>query len=155
MSFGISPGDFVIAINLARETCSNYLKAPKEFHEVGRAADGLSVVLEALEDERKDPRSPLRRSKLGLRGITESCESVLAALNTIVLKYSSLGTDDVKLRHRFGFPHKEAGLLKGKLAYHTSTLSTFLNTVGLGSLGRLEKAAEDAEDRGIQVQETV
>lgn len=158
MLIGISGGDFVIAINLAREICSNCLKAPKEFHEAGRAADGLSVVLEALEDERKDPRSPLRRNKRrarDLRGITESCESVLAELNTIVLKYSSLGTDDVKLRHRFRFPHKEVGLLKKKLAYHTSMLSTFLDTVGLGSLRRLEKTAEGAEVRGIQVQETV
>jgi hypothetical protein len=158
MSFGFSLGDFLLAINMARETCSNCLKAPKEFHEAGRAVKSLSVVLEALEDELKDPKSPVlrhKRSVADLAAIIQSCQSVLTELNTIVLKYSSLGTDDAKLWHRFRFPHKEIGLIKGKLVYHTSMLSSFLDTIGLGSLGRLEKTAKDGEIRSMQVQETV
>jgi hypothetical protein len=89
MSIGISAGDFVIAINLARETCSNCLKAPKEFHEAGRAADGLSVVLEALEDERKDPRSPLRRSKRRARHL----RSITVSLISITIENAYLATE--------------------------------------------------------------
>lgn len=158
MSFGYSVGDVLLVIELARKTYTNCLRAPREFCEAGQAVKSLYIVLKALEDEVNDPRSPLLRHEQRQNDfvdITASCLSVLAELDKIVVKYSSLGTNDVKLRHRLGFPNEEITQLRGKLGFYTSTLSSLLGTVGLGSLGRLEKTLNNTELRNIKVQETM
>jgi len=73
-------------------------------------------------------------------------------MDAISVKYSTLGTDNVKVWHRFRFPHKEVGELRKKLTYHTNMLSTFLDTIGLGTMGRVEKRLIVAEEQSIRVQ---
>jgi hypothetical protein len=145
MSFGYSVGDFLLVIELARTTYINCRRAPREFCEAVQAVKSLYIVLKALEDEVNDPRSPLLQHEQREKDfveITASCLSVLAELDKIAVKYSSLGTNDAKLRHRLGFPNEKIRQLRGKLGFYTSALSSLLGTVGLGSLGRLEKALE-------------
>jgi chromosome segregation ATPase len=158
MSFGFSVGDFLLVICMARTTYTNCLKAPREFHQAAQAVESLYVVLRAIEDEVDDPISPLRRDERRAKEftvITKRCKLVLEQLDKIVLKYSSLGTDDTRLWHRIRFPNTEVGELRGKLSCYTSALSSFLGTVGLGALGRLEKAIDTAGSTSIHIQKTM
>lgn len=158
MSFGFSLSDFLEVIDRARQTYDNYRKAPKEFHEACREISSLYAILEALEDEVKDEKSPLLRteeSQQHFKEIITGCGEVLTELYSISVKYGTLGTENAKLLHRLRFPHKTVDELRRKLTYHTNTLSTFLETVGLGTLGRVEKRLEYAEQQTLKVHETL
>lgn len=156
MSFGFSVGDFLQIVSLVRTTYNNCLNAPREFHEAGREIASLYAILDALRDEVNDPESPLlrheQRSKDFARIVT-SCGSVLSDLDRIVAKSSALGTDKAKMWHRFRFPHKEVGELREKLTYHTNILSTFLDAIELGTLGRVEKRLDSVEVQSVHVHE--
>ena len=155
MSFGYSTGDFLQVIRMAYATYTHCRRAPREFCSASQAAKSLYIVLKALQDELDDPRSVLPQDERlkDLDVITMSCKSVLAELDKVVVKYSSLGTSDPRLWHRFRFPSTEIGELTRKLAYYSSALSFLLETIGLGAFGRLEKALDTAERRRVQVQE--
>jgi hypothetical protein len=156
MSFGFSVSDFLHIIGLARTTYNNCLNAPREFHEAGRETGSLYAILDALKDEVDDPESPLlhheQRTKDFARIVT-CCRSVLSDLDQIVAKYSTLGTDNARMWHRFRFPHKEVGELRNKLTCHTNMLSTFLDAIGLGTLGRVEKRLDAVEEQSVRVHE--
>jgi hypothetical protein len=149
MSFGFGVSDFLLVLGLARATYTSCIKAPREFREAAQAVKSLYVVLKALEEEANDPGSPLLRNGQraeDVAAIMASCLSVLADLDKIAVKYSSLGTDDPRLWHRLRFPNGHIGELTRKLAYYTSTLSFLLDTIGLGALGRLELQMEQKLD---------
>lgn len=158
MSFGFGVSDFLLVLGLARTTYTSCIQAPREFREAAQAVKSLYVVLKALEEEAIDSRSPLLRNGQraeDVAAIMASCLSVLADLDKIAVKYNSLGTDDPRLWHRLRFPNGHIGELTRKLAYYASALSFLLDTIGLGALGRLEKALDVAELRSTQVQEKV
>lgn len=149
MSFGFGVSDFLLVLGMAHTTYTSCIKAPREFREAAQAVKSLYVVLKALEEEACDPKSPLLRNEQraeDVAAIMASCLSVLADLDKIAVKYSSLGTDDPRLWHRLRFPNGHIGELTRKLAYYTSTLSFLLDTIGLGALGRLELQMEQKLD---------
>jgi hypothetical protein len=158
MSFGFSLGDFLQVIGLARKTYSDFHNAPREFHEVSREIGSLYAILEALQDEVKDPTSPLlhhEERQRNFKNIITGCGVVLTEMNEVREKHSSLGTEDAKILHRFRFPHKKVDELRRKLTYHTNILSTFSDTIGLGTLGRVEKRLDLAAEQSIRVHESL
>src|SRR5436190_11366273 len=139
MSFGFSIGDFAALVRLARQMYRDCKAAPAEFHEAGRAAKGLSVILDELQPYVQDPQSRFQGDDTNhFTIITLNCRVELLRLDKIISKHRSLGTLDKRLRHRFKLPIQELQDIRSKLTYHISNLSTFLQTIGLKSLGRLE-----------------
>src|SRR4051794_19820369 len=106
MSFGFSIGDFLKVIDLAQKGYNSCRNAPSEFQQVGREIGSLYSILEALEDEVSDPKSPLLRYEERQKHFAEiitGCGVLLVELEKISSKYSSLGTENTKLLHRFRF----------------------------------------------------
>jgi ankyrin repeat protein len=149
MSFGFSVLDFISLINLAKKTCDDCRAAPVHFGEAGRGAQSIHVILSQIKSEVENPESVLRRDKqceIRLSTITKNCQEVLKQLDGIVTKYKSLGTNKKRLSDRFRFPRKEILDIQGKLQLHETHLSTYLQTLGFGALGRLEAKAEENVD---------
>jgi len=156
MSFGIGIGDFISVIMLAKTTYQNCLSAPKEFHEAGREAQSISILLETIKSEFNTPNFPLLCQKdpaNQFKILTENCRPALEGLNRIAGDFRSLGTKDPKILHRFRFPKGEIGALRSQLIFHNSSLSAFLNTVGLGKLGDIAQRQIESDMRGKRVEQ--
>ena len=156
MSFGFSPTDVLTLIQLAKTTYNDCRKAPEHFGEAGRGAKSLHLVFQSLQSEVDNPTSLLNRNedcKSNIAEIANNCKTVLSQLDGIVRKHSSLGTSKVKALDRFRFPRKEILEIQGKLRFHESHLITYLETIGVSALGRVEQKFEVAGKSHEQVME--
>lgn len=147
MSFGFSPSDVFALMQLAKTTYDNCRRAPEHFGEAGRGAKSLHLVFQNLQSEIQNPTSLLNRNedaKSHIAEIANNCKIVLSQLDGIVRKHSSLGTSKVKALDRFRFPRKEVLDIQGKLGLHESHLMTYLETIGVSALGRVEQKFETA-----------
>lgn len=154
MSFGFSAGDVVLFVRLAWKTVQNARKACGEHDELTREVSSLHVVIERLEKEASKPESPINRPndkcKKELQDIVSGCEKVLKALNSVLEKYNALSKRErsaKRLWQRVRFSNGELADmrdLREKLTYYTSALSLFVNTISMGSIGRVEQQMETA-----------
>lgn len=154
MSFGYSVGDAVLLSQLAWKTVQNARKACGEHDELTREALSLHVVLRRLEQDAEKPGSPINRPndtyKEELDVVFDGCKKVLNVLDQVLTKYNALSDQErsgrkLLARIRFG-NGKMADMveMRGKLAYHSSAMSLFLNMVSMGSMGRVEQRMNDA-----------
>lgn len=67
---------------------------------------------------------------------------VLLQLQRLVTRYKSLGTNQKRTWDRIKFGTEGIHDIREKLTFHTSAIQLFLNTLGTGSLGRIEKKLE-------------
>jgi ankyrin repeat protein len=147
MSFGFSPSDVFALIQLAKTTYDDCRRAPEHFSEAGRGAKSLHLVFQSLQSEVENPSSLLNRNedyRNHIADIANNCKVVLNQLDAIVRKHSSLGTSKIKALDRFRFPRKEVLEIQGKLRFHESHLITYLETIGVSALGRVEQKFEVA-----------
>src|SRR6266487_4101274 len=152
MALGISIGDFIKLIELARDTYRNCRAAPSEFREAGEAAKSLHTILKGLKDDVRNPQSPLGLHTDGFTEILWNCEKTLRRLDGIISNHSSLGTSNRLLRHRIKFPVKDLQDIRSKLMLHISALSVFLQKIRLTSLGR---TAEKIDDGVLRILNTI
>jgi hypothetical protein len=177
MSFGFSPSDFVLVTQLAYSTVQNARKACGAHSALAREVNSLHVVLTRLETEVTRPESILNggagsevtkengRKGIGrvekrqeLAGLVRDCESVLRVLSSILTKYNALPDDQrsvKKLWHKVRFGNGEMqdlAKIRSELATHTQAITLFLNLLGLGSQGKVERYMEShsAELREIK-----
>ena len=154
MSFGFSPGDVVLLVQLAWKTVQNSRKACGEHAELTRETTSLHVNLQRLARETAKPESPINRPsdtcKQDLAPIVEGCGKALDVLDKILEKYNALGDEERskgKLWKAVRFGNRDLANVKDlrlKLTYYTSNLSLFLNMVSLGSMGIVEKRMYEA-----------
>jgi hypothetical protein len=147
MSFGFSIGDFVTVGNLAWSVFRSCKAAPGEFQELSKEVSSLHTALKELEDEASDPQSLLNRRgarrKDELFMIRDNIETALQQLDDIVKRYQSLGRREKKTWDRVRFAAEDLDAIRGKLVFHTSAISLFLQSLSVGSLGRIEGVLED------------
>jgi hypothetical protein len=121
--------------------------APGEFQELSKEVSTLHTTLKELEDEASDPQSLLNRRgarrKDELFMIRDNIETALQQLDDIVKRYQSLGRREKKTWDRVRFAAEDLDAIRGKLVFHTSAISLFLQSLSVGSLGRIEGVLED------------
>jgi ankyrin repeat protein len=145
MSFGLLNIDFISLLRLASKACDGCRTAPAHFSEAGKGAESIRDILSQIRSEVENPDSIVHRDKqsqLRLCQITANCEEVLSQLDTLVVKFKSLGTTRKKAWDRLRYPRKEILDIQGKIQLHETHLSTYLQTLGICSLGRIERQAD-------------
>ncbi|KAL9609459.1 MAG: hypothetical protein Q9167_005788 [Letrouitia subvulpina] len=154
MSFGWSASDIANLVKLAWTTVQNCKKACGEYLELTRQVQSLYSAIKRLRHERSNLKSLLNRPEEScweeLRLSLDGSLDVLQSLNTIVAKYASVNRKDKglgRLWTRAKFGNKELDTindLRQKARFYTGTISTLLNTVTVGSLGRIENSLNEA-----------
>lgn len=145
MSFGFSVGDIIGLAALTSRVYNNWKNACGEYAAITSELRSLSIILRRLETEAQSKGSPLstgRNDYKELATMVENCKVVVVEINSILTKFKSLGQSRSRNWHRIKLAHTNHRTLRNTLATNTQILSTYLNTVGILTLGRLEKRTE-------------
>jgi hypothetical protein len=67
-------------------------------------------------------------------------------LENILHRHGSLATNRPKVLDRLRFPKKDILDIQGKLIMHTTSISAFLQSIGLGACGRFEHKLEKLDN---------
>ena len=107
----------------------------------------LHTAIKELQDEAENPDSIFNRSGAGkkkeLAVLVQNCNGVLQKLNSLIIKYKSLGTKTKRTWDRLKWGTENLADIREKIMSHTSSLTLFLTTLGTGSLGRIEKRLDE------------
>ena len=160
MSFGYSIGDFVLVTQLAYSVVKNARKACGAHSALAREVNSLHVVLVRLESEVSKPESILSvtagsedidgrvEKRKELSGLVRDCERVLKILASILKKFNALPDDQRSVKQlwqkiRFGNGEmQDLAKIRSELVTHTQAITLFLNLLGLGSQGKVERYME-------------
>ena len=155
MSFGFSPSDLVALINITTKAYRGWRNACGEYSEITGSLDSLLIVVGRIEDEARKPNSVLLRTPndgYDLRDILSNSESTVRELHAIVVRFKSLGSSREKNWDKLRLGVKNLDPLRTKLTQNIGAITAYLNTVGLGSLGRIER---DLNAIPEQIQRTI
>lgn len=158
MSFGFSPSDIVALICKTTKAYLGWKHACGSYADITGSLNSLQIILTRISNEARTPGTVLVRSKQDARNLSEilqSCESVVRELSAIVAKYRGLGRSRQKNWDRLRFGVKDLAGLKAKLVQHTTTISAYLDAVGLGSLSRIERELRQMNAVPVAIQQTV
>jgi hypothetical protein len=142
MSFGFSPSDIVALVNITTKAYRGWKNACGEYSEVTGSLDSLLIVLERIENEASKPNSVLLRTandRQDLKDILSNSEPTVRELHAIVIRYKSLGASREKNWDRLRLGVKNLDPLRVKLTQHITAITAYLDAVGLGALGRIER----------------
>ena len=150
MSFGVGIGDIVIVAKLAKQMVQNCRHAPKQFSEASRVSETLYLMLDGLKTECEDKDSPLHKNERTRTDFAihfRNCQNSLKPLADLISNHESLATSSIRVSDRIRFSKKDYLEYRSNLAFYVASLSEFLQMVGLGSLGRIERNVEDINER--------
>lgn len=145
MSLGFSLEDFRTIGERSWKVYKACRVASSEFQEIAGEVLSLHAVLKLLQDASEDSKSLVSRAadsrKLEVSKILRICRRILDAIDNLVTKYHSLGTDKERKWHilRHG---NALDPLRTKLLLAVSNLNLFLNTLETTSLARIESLME-------------
>lgn len=150
----MSPGDFVLLVQLARRTFRNCQQAGNEYTKIASEVRCLYSVLRTVRTLAERPDSTIfqqdRTTTAQLTNCADGCKHVLDDLDDMLAKYATLNGDGrpnvgkkVWQRFKFGSKVEELGVIRGKLITYTSTLSILLDTIHSRALDRVETKIED------------
>jgi len=141
MSFGVSVSDIVLLIQLTGRACTNWNNACSNYAEITGQLDSLHIILNRLQKERKAPESllgPAGADYGSLVRILQNSKATVTQLNNIIVKSKSLGRSRKRNWDRVRLANQDLGALRSKLNLHISTLTAYLETIGVSALGRIE-----------------
>lgn len=119
--------------------------ASSEFQEIAGEVLSLHAVLKLLQDASEDSKSLVSRAadswKLEVSKILRICRRILVAIDNLVTKYHSLGTDKERKWHLLRHGHA-LDPLRRKLLLSVSNLNLFLNSLETTSLATIESLME-------------
>ena len=141
MSFGVSVSDIVLLIQLTGRACTNWNNACSNYTEITGQLDSLHIILNRLQKERKAPESllgPAGADYGSLVRILQNSKATVTQLNNIIVKSKSLGRSRKRNWDRVRLANQDLGALRSKLNLHISTLTAYLETIGVSALGRIE-----------------
>jgi len=152
--FGLSPGDFVLLVQLARRTFRNCQQAGDEYAEIASEVRCLYSVLRSVRKLAKRPDSNILRQDPAttpqLISCANGCKNVLDDLNGLLAKFTALSGEGhpsvpkkIWQRFKFGSNIQELGVVRGKLIIHTSTMSILFDTMQSQALDRVENKIDD------------
>ncbi|KAH6676513.1 hypothetical protein B0J14DRAFT_585698 [Halenospora varia] len=139
MSFGFSVGDFIAVGKIVLKLYNDCQNAPREFQEINGELSSIHTVLFGLAEQARDPTSLLLR-RGGDRGsewiqIRKNLESTLSELQDLVRRYQTMGRSAWR-RVKLGSENLNG--LRSKLDFHLSVINTFVGSLSLSALGRME-----------------
>ncbi|TVY62924.1 High osmolarity signaling protein SHO1 [Lachnellula suecica] len=141
MSFGFGVGDFLAVGRLVLDLYNACKDAPGEFQEIGRELSSIHTVLSGLATQASDPSSLLlSQGKERLpewTSIQENLEFTLGELQDLVKRYYKMGRN-AWLRIQFVGENLKG--LRARLAFHLGVVNTFVGSLSLSALGRMEPA---------------
>jgi ankyrin repeat protein len=149
MSFGVSITDILAVIRMAKQAVEDCRHAPNVFAEASRISQSLYLLLESVRVEFQNADSLLHKDERTSTDFAihfKNCEHALKPLADLLSKYKSLSGPNIRILDRVRFPKRDYLEYRGNLAFYTARLSEFLQTVGLGSLGRIEQKVKDIKD---------
>ena len=155
MSFGFSPSDVVALVNITTRAYRGWKNACGEYSEITGSLDSLLIVVGRIEDEASKPNSVLLRTQndgYDLKDILYNSGSTVRELHTIIARFKSLGSSREKNWDRLQLGVKNLDPLRVKLTAHIAAITAYLNAVGLGALGRIER---DLNAIPEQIQRTI
>ncbi|KAE9373093.1 hypothetical protein N431DRAFT_438466 [Stipitochalara longipes BDJ] len=139
MSFGFSVGDFIAVGQVVLRLYNACQDAPRELQEISGELSSIHIVLSGLAEQTRDPTSLLLRRggdrSLEWNQIRRNLESTLAELQDLVSRYQTMGRSAWR-RMRLG--SENFSELRSKLGFHLSAINTFVGSLALSTLGRME-----------------
>ncbi|KAH7363838.1 hypothetical protein BKA65DRAFT_532551 [Rhexocercosporidium sp. MPI-PUGE-AT-0058] len=139
MSFGFGVGDFLAVGKLSIHLWRSFKDAPKEFAEVSRELSSINIVIVDLSDQAGSATSLLNRRgasrKDELMALCDNLMGVLEELQDIYRKYRNMGRN-AWMRVRLG--ERDLTALRSKLSLHLGLIETFVASLTLASVGRME-----------------
>lgn len=125
MSFGFGVCDFVKLVELAWKIYKSCKDSPESFKNVSQEVLSLHVVLKEAEEILSG--HPLSQSKeASLATITRGCEDVLQDLQSLVLKYDSLGSKTKRTWDRLRWHSDDIAELRARLTSNTVLLTAYM-----------------------------
>lgn len=140
MSFGFSIGDIIAISKLVKGISEAIKDAPREYEEFRREMKSCSIVIDAVENEARNPHSALYRSENSnqrSRELATLCfhlQTSLRELQAIIESSGNIGNYWTRLR----LGSRNLVDLRAKIITHVSLINQFMTTLTLGSVGRIE-----------------
>jgi hypothetical protein len=141
MSFGFSIGDIISLVQVTSRSIEGWNSACGRYATVTEDLINLQHLLQRIEDEAKAPDSLLLKNAADAEGwkhLFKSCQTTVAELDAILIKYKSLGTNRRKNWDRIRLGTENLDHIHAELVKKTSSLSAFVSVLGLSSQGRIE-----------------
>lgn len=150
MSFGLSPSDIVTLINVVTKTYQGWRGACGEYTTITNSLNDLRVLIERIQTEACRPGGVLvknAKDAKDLEDMLSSLELTVEELYAIVDRYRGLGLEKSRKRNweRIAFGAKSLHGLRLKLAQHVTTLTAYLQAIGLGAQSRNEETLARVE----------
>ena len=149
MSFGFGVSDIISLTTLTARAYNNWKNACGEYAAITGELQSLSITLRKVESEAQSTDSLLSGNggdHTELATIADNCKVVVVELNRIVTKFKSLGSSRSKNWHRIQLAHTHHRNLRTRLTTNTQILSTYLNTIGIVTLARVEKHTQQVPE---------
>jgi hypothetical protein len=128
MSFGFSISDFITVGNLAWQVYKSCKDAPESFKNISQEVLSLHAVLKEVEETFLG--HPLPQSKeAALAMIAGGCQDVLQDLQSLILKYESLGSNTKRTWDRMRWHVDDITELRARLTSNTVLLTTFIRYI--------------------------
>jgi hypothetical protein len=146
MSFGCSLSDIVTLVQLTTGAYSNWKNACGEYTEITSELSSLNVILERLSTEATTPNGPLERGNANYLDhfkLLENSAAIVTQLNDVIVRFQNLGRSRRRNWDRLKLANRNLGEMRSKLTLHISLLSAFLDTINVGTLGRIEQHLRD------------
>jgi hypothetical protein len=125
MSFGFSVGDFISLGQLAWQIYKSCKESPESFKNVSQEVLSLHAVLKEVEETLSG--YPLSQSKeASLLTITRGCRDVLQDLQSLILKYESLGSKTKRTWDRLRWHSDDIAELRARLTWNTVLLTAYI-----------------------------
>ena len=125
MSFGTSVGDVIAIGTLAWKLYMRCRQSSDDFKNLSDSVASLHVALRETEVYLVEQGSGASASKERLAVVTNGCEKVLKALESVLDKYESLGTRSQRAWDRLRFGLKDIECLREQLRGNALLITTF------------------------------
>ena len=160
MSFGFSIHDFTSVLKTATNVYQACKCGPVEYREICNEVKSLRYAIQGLCEDIEDPDSLINRKGRGseqqLKEILSNCEYTLEKLQAVVDKHSSLEIDSkeqgkvTRVWAAYQVGSADLDSLRGKLTFHTSTISVFLLSLEGSAISRIEAKLDGVYARLLQ-----
>ena len=106
MAFGYGVGDFLAVGQLAWTVYKSCKDAPESFGNISQEVLSLHVVIKEFEDN-VSGQTLTAAQQAGLKTVGDGCRNVLQELQSLVVKYESLGSKSKRTWDRVGWALKD------------------------------------------------
>ncbi|KAL8946056.1 MAG: hypothetical protein Q9222_007493 [Ikaeria aurantiellina] len=144
MSIGFSLGDLVAVGQLAWSVYKSCKEAPDSFADISQEVLSLHAVIREFGDSLATATLPASQLN-GLQTVARGCRKVLSDLQTIIDRYSSLGSQSKRTWDRLAWGKENITELRSRLISNTGLLNAFISISQIRVQQRLERYLDDCQ----------